>query len=58
VFAGLSLGSWALRPGSRRLRAEGPVVPVRIVEWAVPLAVGAVLWGAALLTLPKGPPPP
>ncbi len=58
VFAGFTLASWALRPPARRLAPASPAAETRAVEWIVPILVAVVLLVLALVTLPKGPPPP
>jgi hypothetical protein len=58
VFAAITLGSWALRPAERRLAAPEPQSPVRLAGWLVPAGVAVAFVVLALLTLPKGPPPP
>ncbi len=57
VLSLFTLGSWALRPPSRRLPSPAPPT-VHPVGWLVPLGVAAAFLVLAALTLPKGPPPP
>jgi len=57
VFAAVTLGSWALRPPSRRLAAAAPTTKTRLIHWIVPLAVAAAMLLVSLMTLPKGPAP-
>src|SRR5262245_32169348 len=52
IFAGILLGSWALRPEDRRL-ARASTTPVRPVAWMVSLGVIVVFLVLALLTLPQ-----
>lgn len=58
IFAALTLASWALRPPDRRLPPATPAGNLRPVAWIVPLGVIVGFLLLALLTLPKGPPPP
>ncbi len=58
VFAAITLASWALRPPDRRFALERPAGTARPAAWIVPLSLVAVFLVLALLTLPKGPPPP
>jgi hypothetical protein len=58
VFAVITLASWALRPTERQAPPIAPPTKTRAVAWIVPLAVIAAFLVIALLTLPKGPPPP
>jgi hypothetical protein len=58
VFAGFTLASWALRPPARRLAPASPAAETRLVEWVLPFLVAVVFLVLALVTLPKGPPPP
>ena len=58
LFAGIVMGSWALRPPARRL-ADPPPRPRELpAAWLVPLGVFAAFLIFSLLTLPQGPPPP
>jgi hypothetical protein len=57
VFGLITLGSYALRPAARRLPSP-PAEELRRVDWIVPAAVAAAFFVIALLTLPKGAPPP
>jgi len=57
VFALMTLGSWALRPASRRLsQGPAPAAPSKR-EWIVSAAALAVMIVFALVSIPKGPPP-
>lgn len=56
VFAAFALASWALRPPARRLGGENGAGTTRL-EWAVTIALLAVMLVAAYFTLPQGPPP-
>lgn len=58
VFAAITLVSWALRPPERRVPRIVPTSTPRPVAWVVPVGVIAGFLVIALLTLPKGPPPP
>ena len=58
VLALMTLASWALRPQDRRLEGAERAAPLRPVAWLVPLGVAAAMLIVALVTLPKGPPPP
>lgn len=56
VFAGLAMGSWALRPESRKMAAgtaEGRVSPM---AWGVPALIAGAMVAVGLATLPSGPP--
>ena len=57
VFAALTMGSWALRPTTRRSLQVVPTPPTRAVAWYVPVVILAAMVVVALLTLPKGAPP-
>lgn len=58
VFAGITLASWALRAPERRVPPATPASNLRPVAWIVPLGAIVVFLLVALLTLPKGSPPP
>lgn len=58
MFAAMTLVSWAVRPLDRRLPRATSTTSLKPVAWIVPLAVIAAFLVLALLTLPKGPPPP
>lgn len=58
IFAAITLGSWALRPSERRINPATLTSNPRLVAWIAPLGAIAVFLVIALLTLPKGPPPP
>jgi hypothetical protein len=59
ALAIFTIASWALRPPERRLpRVERTPVDGDLAPWIVPSAIIAALFVVALLTLPKGPPPP
>lgn len=52
VFAAMTLGSWALRPGSRRLPSAPPVeVPAK--AWIASAVALLAMVALALVTLPK-----
>jgi hypothetical protein len=54
VFAAMTLASWWLRPPERRLPSPREPAPTTVVAWVVPIAIVAVMFVVALLTLPKG----
>ena len=57
VFAVMTLGSWALRPDSRRLtHGAEPSLPLER-EWLVSTAVLVIMAVIALISIPQGPPP-
>ena len=58
IFAAITLASWALRPAERRVPPATTTSNLRLVAWIIPLGAIAVFLVVALLTLPKGPPPP
>jgi len=58
IFAVITLASWALRPPERRDPPSTSPSDLRPAAWIVPLGVIAAFLVVALLTLPKGPPPP
>jgi hypothetical protein len=58
IFCAITLASWALRPEDRRVPGTAPAPRLRPRSWIVPLGVTAAFLILALLTLPKGPPPP
>jgi len=58
LFTAITLASWALRPPDRRVVPAAPTTRVRPVAWIVSLGVVVAFLVVALLTLPKGPPPP
>jgi hypothetical protein len=58
VFALFTLGSWALRPHTRRLTASEPPPKPTLRGWLVPAAVLGVMTIVGLVTIPQGPPPP
>jgi len=55
IFCGLTLASWALRPKSRRMPAQGGR-PLRVAAWVIPLLTVAAMLVVALFTLPGGKP--
>ncbi len=57
VLAVVTLTSWALRPPDRWLASAGSSIETRPVAWIVPLVIALVMLIAALLVLPKIPPP-
>ena len=57
VFAGLALGSWALRPASRKMMASGADVRVGPMAWGVPVLILGAMVAVAFATLPAGAPP-
>ena len=57
VFAGLAMGSWALRPASRKMLASGAAVRVRPIAWSVPVLILGAMVAVAFATLPTGAPP-
>jgi DoxX-like family len=58
IFAAITFASWALRPPDRRLPTNPSPGTLRPAAWVVPLGVIVAFLVVALLTLPKGPPPP
>lgn len=58
ILMAATLASWALRPADRRVPWTAPAAPSRPASWILPLGVVMVFFVLALLTLPKGPPPP
>jgi hypothetical protein len=58
IFAVITMASWALRPPERRVQSAAPASRLRPAAWIVPLAAIVGFLIIALLTLPKGPPPP
>jgi hypothetical protein len=57
VFGALTMGSWALRPATRKLVASGSVARVRAMAWWVPLLIAGAMVVVAFATLPAGAPP-
>ena len=57
VFSAFTIGSWALRPASRRLPAPTPARETRTGQWVVPILTVVAMLVVAFVTLPKGPPP-
>jgi hypothetical protein len=57
VFGAFTLASYALRPDDRRLPSRA-AAPPRPAAWLTALGVLVAFVAIALLTLPKGPPPP
>ena len=57
VLAMLTMGSWALRPVTRRLVGSGPALKVRAAGWWVPVLIAGAMVAVAFATLPSGPPP-
>ncbi len=57
VFAGLTLGSRALRPADRRVAPREPGPRARPAEWIVSVGILAAMVLVSLAALPKGPPP-
>ena len=55
VFSVLTLGSWALRPPSRRLQ-DAPKTQQGYAAWMVPVLTVAAMLVVAFFTLPKGAP--
>jgi hypothetical protein len=58
VFSAITLASFALRPDERRLPSPAAIAPARPVAWIAALGALVAFLVLALLTLPKGPPPP
>jgi uncharacterized membrane protein YphA (DoxX/SURF4 family) len=58
VFALFALASWALRPASRRLESAGARAEAGARQWAIAAGILVAMAAIALVTLPKGPPPP
>jgi hypothetical protein len=58
VFGIFTLASFALRPDNRRLPSPAEAAPPRPVAWIATLGALVGFLVVALLTLPKGPPPP
>jgi len=54
VFAGVSVGSWGLRPAGRKLMVSGTGAELRGAAWWVSLLIAGAMVGAALATLPEG----
>ena len=57
VFAALTMGSWALRPATRKMIASEPADRLRPIAWWVPVLVAGAMVAVAFVTLPSGPPP-
>ena len=57
VFAGLTMGSWALRPSTRKLAGRTYESESRAMAWWVPALIVAGMVGVAFETLPIGAPP-
>ncbi len=58
VFGGFTLASYVLRPDDRRRGGPAKGAPARPREWIATVGLLAGFVVLALLTLPKGPPPP
>ena len=56
VFAVLALGSWGLRPATRKSLQTAPIMPTRAVTWYVPVLLLVAMALVAFLTLPNGAP--
>jgi hypothetical protein len=57
VFALFTLGSWAVRPASRRLALGASSEKPSLRAWLVPSGALVVMTVIALATIPKGSPP-
>jgi len=57
VFAVLTMGSWAMRPASRKATATRLSQGAGTVAWCVPAAIVAAMLVVSFLTLPTGAPP-
>jgi hypothetical protein len=56
VFGMLTIGSWTLRPATRKLVASGSVASERAIAWWVPVLIGGAMLVVAFATLPAGAP--
>jgi len=57
VFAALTIGSWALRPVTRKMVRRRRRGNVRSIAWCIPVLIVAAMVAVAFVTLPLGAPP-
>jgi hypothetical protein len=54
MFAAITIGSWVLRPASRRLVQPTLAVKPGLAQWILPVFITGVLLVVAYITIPRG----
>ncbi|HTM18359.1 MAG TPA: DoxX family protein [Terracidiphilus sp.] len=57
AFGVLTMGSWGLRPVSRKMVGSGEGGNARPIAWCIPVLIVAAMVAVAFVTLPVGAPP-